>query len=61
MIITEANEFVSKIHDRMPVLLTPFQFDAWLTGTQGRGTKALRDQFFAGLAGVAAGEQFARA
>jgi putative SOS response-associated peptidase YedK len=35
MIITEANEFVSKIHDRMPVLLTPFQFDAWLAGIAG--------------------------
>ena len=35
MIITEANEFVAKIHDRMPVLLTPYQFDEWLTGTAG--------------------------
>jgi putative SOS response-associated peptidase YedK len=31
MIITTANEFVSKIHDRMPVLLQPKDFDAWLT------------------------------
>jgi putative SOS response-associated peptidase YedK len=35
MIITAANEFVSKIHDRMPALLTPFQFDAWLAGSAG--------------------------
>ena len=35
MIITTANEFVSKIHDRMPALLTPFQFDAWLSGSAG--------------------------
>ena len=35
MIITTANEFVSKIHDRMPVLLQPKDFDAWLTGHAG--------------------------
>ena len=35
MIITERERFVSKIHDRMPVLLTPFQFDAWLSGSAG--------------------------
>jgi putative SOS response-associated peptidase YedK len=35
MIITEANEFVGKIHDRMPVLLQPQDFDAWLTGHAG--------------------------
>ena len=35
MIITEANKLVAKIHDRMPVLLTPYQFDGWLTGTAG--------------------------
>jgi putative SOS response-associated peptidase YedK len=30
MMITEANKFVGKIHDRMPVLLKPGHFDAWL-------------------------------
>jgi putative SOS response-associated peptidase YedK len=35
MIIAEANEFVSKIHDRMPALLTPYQFEAWLSGARG--------------------------
>jgi putative SOS response-associated peptidase YedK len=40
MIITTANEFVSKIHDRMPVLLQPKDFDAWLTGHAG--TERLR-------------------
>ena len=35
MIITTANEFVSKIHDRMPAMLTPYQFDAWLSGSGG--------------------------
>ena len=40
MIITTANEFVSKIHDRMPVLLQPKDFDAWLTCHAG--TERLR-------------------
>src|SRR5215831_13087019 len=35
MIITTVNEFVSKIHDRMPVLLRQKDFDAWLTGHAG--------------------------
>ena len=35
MIITKANDFVAKIHDRMPSLLTPYQFDAWLSGSAG--------------------------
>jgi putative SOS response-associated peptidase YedK len=35
MIVTTANEFVSKIHDRMPVLLRQKDFDAWLTGHAG--------------------------
>jgi putative SOS response-associated peptidase YedK len=32
MIICEPNEFVAKVHDRMPVLLQPDQFDHWLSG-----------------------------
>ena len=40
MIITTANEFVAKIHDRMPALLTPYQFDSWLSG--GAGLELLR-------------------
>ena len=35
MIITEPNEFVAKVHDRMPVLLTERQFDPWLAGKAG--------------------------
>src|SRR6202040_3945289 len=35
MIITEPNEFVAEVHDRMPVLLTEKQFDPWLTGEVG--------------------------
>ena len=29
MIITEPNEFIAEVHDRMPVL---YQFDHWLSG-----------------------------
>jgi putative SOS response-associated peptidase YedK len=32
MIITEPNAFVAEVHDRMPVLLMPNQFDHWLCG-----------------------------
>ena len=35
MIITEPNEFVREVHDRMPVLLTEKQFDPWLSGEAG--------------------------
>jgi putative SOS response-associated peptidase YedK len=30
VITTAANELMAPIHDRMPVLLAPVQFDAWL-------------------------------
>lgn len=40
MIITTANELVGKIHDRMPALLTPYQFNSWLSG--GAGSELLR-------------------
>jgi putative SOS response-associated peptidase YedK len=35
MIITEPNNFVAEVHDRMPVLLTEKQFDPWLSGEAG--------------------------
>ncbi len=35
MIITEPNDFVAKVHDRMPVLLEERQFDPWLRGEGG--------------------------
>ena len=35
MIITEPNEFVAELHDRMPVVLEPDQFEPWLTGKAG--------------------------
>jgi putative SOS response-associated peptidase YedK len=35
MIITDANDFVRDVHDRMPVILEGEHFDAWLTGEAG--------------------------
>ena len=35
MIITNANDLASKIHDRMPVVLQPKDFDHWLAGNVG--------------------------
>jgi putative SOS response-associated peptidase YedK len=35
MIITEPNKFVTKVHDRMPVLLSPDKFEPWLSGKAG--------------------------
>jgi putative SOS response-associated peptidase YedK len=35
MIVTNANSLAAKIHDRMPVLLQPRDFDSWLYGTAG--------------------------
>ncbi len=35
MIISDPNDFVGEVHDRMPVLLLPNQFDHWLSGNMG--------------------------
>lgn len=35
MIITQPNQFVAEVHDRMPVLLTKDQFNPWLSGDAG--------------------------
>jgi putative SOS response-associated peptidase YedK len=35
MIVTAANELARKIHDRMPALLRPRDFDRWLSGAGG--------------------------
>jgi putative SOS response-associated peptidase YedK len=35
MIISEPNDFVAEVHDRMPVLLMPSQFEHWLSGNMG--------------------------
>jgi hypothetical protein len=32
---THANEFIGEVHDRMPVVLEPDQFDPWLSGEAG--------------------------
>jgi putative SOS response-associated peptidase YedK len=40
MIITEANDFTRDTHDRMPVILDPESFGAWLSGEAG--TELLR-------------------
>ncbi len=35
MIVCDANEFVGQVHDRMPVLLQPRDFDGWLGAQAG--------------------------
>ena len=35
MIVTEANEFAGRIHDRMPVFLAADSFEAWLDDSSG--------------------------
>lgn len=35
MIISEPNDFVAEVHDRMPVVLMPEQFEHWLSGEMG--------------------------
>lgn len=35
IIITEPNKFVAEVHDRMPVVLEPDQFEPWLSGEAG--------------------------
>jgi putative SOS response-associated peptidase YedK len=35
MIITDPNDFIGEVRDRMPVLLQPSDFDAWLSGSAG--------------------------
>jgi putative SOS response-associated peptidase YedK len=35
MIISEPNDFVAEVHDRMPALLMPSQFEHWLSGDMG--------------------------
>jgi putative SOS response-associated peptidase YedK len=35
MIVTTADKFMASLHDRMPVLLAPQLFEAWLNGAAG--------------------------
>jgi putative SOS response-associated peptidase YedK len=40
MIITEPNQVVAEVHDRMPTLLTEQNYEPWLSGAAG--TELLR-------------------
>jgi putative SOS response-associated peptidase YedK len=35
MIISDPNDLVAEVHDRMPALLLPDQFEHWLSGNMG--------------------------
>jgi putative SOS response-associated peptidase YedK len=35
MVITQANEFVAEVHERMPIILEVYQFEPWLTRRAG--------------------------
>jgi len=35
IIVSDASEWMTPYHDRMPVLLRPGDFDGWLNGTLG--------------------------
>jgi putative SOS response-associated peptidase YedK len=36
LIVTAANKFAGRVHDRMPVFLPPEDFGAWLDGSAAR-------------------------
>lgn len=42
LIVTDANALAAKVHDRMPVLLQPQDFDGWLSGRRGRNCSSQR-------------------
>ena len=42
MVITEANEFVSDIHDRMPVILEAEHFEQWMNGNANDAAALMR-------------------
>jgi putative SOS response-associated peptidase YedK len=42
MVITDANDFVGDIHDRMPVILEQDQFEPWLSGAGASKFSRLR-------------------
>ena len=44
--ISDRNNFVAEVHDRMPVLLMPEQFDHWLSGNMGiEALKPISDDY----------------
>jgi putative SOS response-associated peptidase YedK len=57
MIITEANESVAEVHDRMPELLAEKDFEPWLSGSAGPGiAQTCTRRPAAKLAGIEASE-----
>lgn len=50
MIVTEANADVAPIHERMPVMLAPDDFERWLSG--GQDSVQLQDLLVPSVAGV---------
>jgi putative SOS response-associated peptidase YedK len=57
MVITDANEFVAEVHDRMPVILEAHQFEPWLSGRAGvELLKPAANDVFATMALVQAGQ-----
>lgn len=45
ILTTDANSFVSQIHTRMPVILSPADYDTWLSADQPEVLKALLKPF----------------
>jgi putative SOS response-associated peptidase YedK len=46
MVISDPNGFVGEVHDRMPVLLLPDQFEHWLSGNIGvEGLKPVANDY----------------
>ncbi len=45
IITGEPNSLVAEIHDRMPVILDPADYDAWLTAADSAGLQALLQPF----------------
>lgn len=41
ILVTQANERISEIHDRMPVILDPLDYDAWLDPTGREAARVL--------------------
>ena len=42
VVITEPNAFVAEVHDRMPVVLEPHQFDQWMNGTPDKAAELMK-------------------
>ena len=42
IVTTAPNELMAELHDRMPVILDPVDYDAWLDPTDPRGSELLR-------------------